>query len=110
MKVIKLTAKMKKMYASELLKALGAVTLKGDVGFPQHVYFSKQDYAELRAYMLASECKIAGCKKPTKHIKCAVEVSLMNLGPSSLYEEALKPGYVLIDTRAIRVAEAKNAK
>lgn len=110
MKVIKLTAKMKKMYASELLIEVGAANKAGTRGYPEHFYFSREDYEALRKVMLSSEAKAAGEKKPSRRTVCAVEMSLLNLGPSLSYQEAIKPGYALLDVAAIKAKETKNAK
>lgn len=99
---VKLTRKMKSMYPDELLVALGAANLKTKTAYPQHVYLSAVDYKNLRKCMYRNERKLAGESLRPKHVRYAVEMYLLNLGPNEMLRLAIKPGFVLVDDDAIK--------
>lgn len=106
MKTIKLTKKMLKMHPADLLVKLGAVDKEQKNAFPSHVYFSKEDYKELRTNLKFLAKKLAP-NSPKRFLNYSVNVDLLNYGPNQGLEEAIRPGYALIDEEAIEKDKAR---
>lgn len=101
MKTIKLTKKMLKMHPADLLIKLNLVNKEKTIVYPQHVYFSKEDYKELRGNLMAYAKKQVPFS--TKRLlDCTVGVDLLNYGPNESLADAIKPGYAIIDEEAIK--------
>ena len=81
MKTIKLTKKMLKMHPADLLIKLGAVDKEEKNAFPSHVYFSKEDYKELRTN-LKFLAKKAAPSIPERILNYYVNVDLLNTSRS----------------------------
>jgi hypothetical protein len=94
MKIVKLTKKMLALDPVDLLKKLGACD--SHTAFPNHVYFSKADYKTLKSNVrkLAKK-QFMGYSK--KYIDNVVGFEMLNYGPNSSLEDAIKPGHALID-------------
>lgn len=101
MKMVKLTKNMLKCYPADLLVALGAVDNNNTVTFPNHVYFSKEDYYELRSNVRKQAKKVY--PNATKmRIDGIVGMELLNYGPNESLAEAIRPGYALVDLEKIK--------
>lgn len=103
MKFVKITKKILKMEPKDLLIALGAVDLDKGRAFPECVYMSKKDYLIFRKNLTKTIKKCHPLTKPTR-IQYFVGIELLNLGPNESLENAIKPGYILVDTRSIQEA------
>ncbi len=106
MKTVKVTKKMLKLHPQDLLIKLGAANVEKRRAYPQHVYFSKADYKELRANVQ----KMAKKEYPyssKKGLDYAVGMTLLDLGPNETLAEAIKPGYAVVDFDSIK-AETEN--
>lgn len=82
----------------DLLVKLGASNATST--FPQHVYFSKVDYKTLENNVR----KLAKKQFPyytKKYIDSVVGFEMLNYGPNSGLEDAIKPGFAVIDVGAI---------
>ena len=100
MKTVKLTKNLLKKAPSDILIALGAVDSGKKQAFPSHVYFSKEDYAQLRKNTLKLfQKEYPGIR--VKRLKTSVEMELLNYGPNELLADAIRPGYALIDEEGI---------
>lgn len=101
MKVIKL----KKSYLKDpetLLRKVGAV--KDSKGLPSFVYISKEDYKTLRNN--TKKCiKNTNPWASINAINYGTEFQLLDLGPNQGLEDAIKPGYALIDLEGIESSE-----
>lgn len=98
MKVIKITKRMLKDL-DYLLQKVGATYKRN--AFPETVFISKQDYKILKRNLRSNlRREIPYAAKGA--IDYAVGAVLLNLGPNQLLEEVIKPGYLVIDTDAIR--------
>ena len=106
MKTIKLTKKMLKMHPADLLIKLGAVDKEEKNVFPSHVYFSKEDYKELRTN-LKFLAKKSAPNTSERLLNYSVNVDSLNYGPNQSLEKAIRPGYALIDEEAIEKDRAK---
>src|SRR5271166_5344616 len=98
MKTVKLTKKMLSMEPMNLLVKLGASNKT--TTFPQHVYLSKKDYATIENNVR----RLAKKQYPDyakNYIDNVVGFEMLNYGPSSLLETALKPGFAVVDVDAI---------
>jgi hypothetical protein len=100
MKAIKLTKKMLSLEPMDLLVKLGASN--ETTAFPQHVYVSKQDYKSIKNNVrkLAKK-QFPGFAK--KHIDNVVGFEMLSYGPNSVLEDALKPGFAVVDFEAIEI-------
>jgi hypothetical protein len=104
MKSVKLTKKMLTLSPGELLIKLRAVNKELKQAYPQHVYFSKEDYKNLRANtrkLLKKEYPYINSRK----LNTAVGMELLNLGPNEGLKDAIRPGYALVDEEAIEKEE-----
>lgn len=107
MKVVKLTKKMLRMHPADLLIELGAIN-NGDFPrtFPQHVYISKEDYKLLKKNLIDKVKKRRG-RVFNKIDAFSVNADLFNFGPNQNLEDAIRPGYVLVDEEGINVEIVK---
>lgn len=102
MKTIKLTKRTLRLHPADLLIKLGAVDLEKKRAYPSHVYFSKEDYKELRVNLRKNAKKqYPGFR--SRYIDSAVGMELLNYGPNQNLEEAIRPGYVLVDFDSIEL-------
>ncbi len=100
MKTVRITKKMLKMHPADLLIKLGAVDKYQHNGFPSLVYFSKEDYKELRKNLKISAKK--NCPDTSERlINYSVGVDLLKYGPNETLADAIKSGYALIDEEAL---------
>src|SRR5271156_6839651 len=98
MRTVKLTKKMLSLDPMDLLVKLGAANKTST--FPQHVYVSKKDYTAIEsAVRKMAKKQFPGYSK--KHIDNVVGFEMLNYGPNSLLENALKPGFAVVDVDAI---------
>jgi hypothetical protein len=88
-----------------LLKRVGAV--HNDQGFPSHVYWSKADLNKSRAAIKASYKKEFPYMT-SKALDYQVGMLMLNLSPSEVAGNGLKPGYMLVDERAIKDEKRSN--
>ena len=96
MKIVKITKKMLRMTPSDLLIKLGAVDKQKLQAYPQHVYFSREDYKELRENINKQAKKeFPGATK--RGLDSVVGMELLNYGPNETLADAIRPGYALID-------------
>lgn len=102
MRVVKLTARMKKMLPDTLLLKLGAVH-KG-YGLPTHVYMSKEDYKELTAVVRRQFKKEYPGSQRTEY---STQMTMLNLGPNTSLQDGIRPGYILVDDDAIVAERAR---
>jgi hypothetical protein len=100
MKTVKLTKKMLKMHPADLLIRLGAVNLEAKLAFPQHVYMAKEDYKKLTEN-LKTYAKKMNPNSIKRIIDYSVGADMLNYGPNQTLEDAIRPGYVLIDAEGI---------
>jgi len=100
MEVIKLTKKMLKMHPADLLIKLGAADLKKKVAYPQHVYFSREDYKELGNNLKAYAKKTAPYTS-SRIVNYSVGMDLLNFGPNETLKDAVRPGWALVDKKGI---------
>jgi len=101
MKSIKLNKSLLKKHPADILVELGAVDKEKKQGYPGHLYFSAQDYKELRNNVT----KLAKKERPyapSKSIQATVGWVLLDYGPNESLGDAIKPGYALIDEEAIK--------
>jgi hypothetical protein len=104
---IKITKRMLKLHPADLLLKINAVDETQKMGYPQHVFFSKEDYAELRKNLKKNakkEIPYAG----ERLLNYSVEMDLLNLGPNQGLEDVIKPGYALIDWASIKKEKMGN--
>jgi hypothetical protein len=87
----------------DLLIYLRAIDPETGPTFPQHVYFSRKDYAILR-YNLEKTIKKEGLRRSKLGLMNAVEYELLKHGPDRSFQDAIKTGYALIDEEKIKVA------
>lgn len=100
MKVVKVTKKMLKMHPADLLVQLGLVNKEKKLAFPERVYFSKEDYKELKQN-LTNYAKKKLTSSSKRIIDYSVGVDLLNYGPNESLADALKPGFALIDSEGL---------
>ena len=100
MKTVKLTKNMLKHHPCDLLVSLGAVDKNNTVTFPSHVYFSKEDYRELREN-IRKQAKKEYSNATKTHIDGIVGMELLNYGPNESLAHAIRPGYALVDEEGI---------
>lgn len=100
MKVVKLTKKMLNMDPMDLLVVLGAFSKEKKQTYPEHVYFSKEDYKTLREN-IKKRLKKAYPDMSSHYLALSVGTELLAYGPSERLATAVKPGYALIDTDSI---------
>ena len=100
MKTVKLTQKMLKMHPADLIIKLGAVNNARTAVFPQHVYFSKEDYKTLKKNLI-DYAKKKNPLSPPRLTSYSVNMDMLNYGPSQKLKEAIRPGYALVDFDAI---------
>lgn len=100
MKTVKVTKNMLKMHPADLLVKLGAVDKEKKFAFPGCVYFSKEDYKELRKN-LKNRALVEFPHASTRGIASVVGMELLNYGPNETLAEALRPGYALVDEEGI---------
>jgi hypothetical protein len=100
MKIVRVTKKMLNMHPADLLVSLGAVDGEKRTAFPQHVYFSKEDYTSL-CQNLKNKFKkeIPGIRG--KVLSYSVGMELLNYGPNESYRDAIRPGFALVDFESI---------
>lgn len=109
MKAIKITKRLLNKNPSDLLIELGAVNQEKTIAYPQHVYFSKQDYAALTSAVKKKFRKYyPGINK--NQLELAVGMELFSYGPNQNVETALKKGYALIDLESIKEEQKKSDK
>lgn len=101
MKVVKITKNMLKAHPADLLIALGAVDKNNTHTFPNHVYFSKENYKELKNNIIKQTKKIYP-NTSKWFLDNAVETELLNYGPNESLAEAIRPGYALVDEEGIK--------
>ena len=100
MKAIKLTKKMLGMCPADLLVVLKATNTNGRTGYPNHVYFSKDDYRILESNVKKKAKKqYPGATK--NQIDCTIGFEMLNYGPNQTLEDAIKSGYALVDYESI---------
>lgn len=104
MKIIKLTKRMLKMYPSDLLIKLEANNPQKNVAYPMHVYFSKEDYKELKKNLIKRLVKQNWNKKERI---LSISFEMFNYGPNESLGKAIRPGYALIDEEAIKAEIVK---
>ena len=98
MKIIKLTKKDLLSPSNLLIKADAIV---GNQAYPQHVYLSKKDNNTIKNNLTILAKK--QFKTATKNqIQMSVGMEMLNLGPNSSLEDAIKDGYALVDIKAIK--------
>ena len=100
MKAVKLTKKMLRMHPADLLLELGAVNMPKTQAYPSCVYMSKADYKELRQNLVKSAKKQYPYATKNR-LDSSVNMELLNYGPSESLQDAIKPGYVLLDVDSI---------
>ena len=100
MEAVRITKKMLKLHPCDLLVKLNAVSKDGRFGLPTHVYFSKEDYKELKNNLKKSAKKSAP-SSPERLVSYSVGVDLLNYGPNENLGDVLKPGWALVDREAI---------
>lgn len=106
MKAIKLNKRLLNKHPADILIEFGAVDL--NQGFPEHVYFSKEDYQTLKKNLIKKAKK--ELKGYSNHyIKYAVGVELLQFGPNESLASAIKPGFALIDMDAIENEKHSNS-
>lgn len=88
------------MHPANLLVKLDAVSIDQKTGYPQHVYFSKEDYKTLRLNLKKYAKKVAP-HAPERLLNSSVGTDLLNYGPNTTLSNAIKPGYALVDYEAI---------
>ena len=94
MKIVKLKASDFKKDIIQLLKRVGATSQFR--AFPDHVYLSKNDYKafeKLTAELFKREYPFLRDAK----IQASVGMHMLNYGPSTVLQEAIKDGYALVD-------------
>ena len=101
MESVKLTKNTLKLHPADLLIKLGA-TIESSA-FPQHVYFSKEDYKLLRQNLIKHIKKVRP-EASSKWIQWASGLELLNYGPNESLANAIKPGYCLVGREAIKKA------
>lgn len=91
---------MLKHHPCDLLVALGAVDKDNTITFPSHVYFSKEDYRELKQNVRKQARK--EFPYATKiGLDSVVGMELLNYGPNESLAHAIRPGYALVDEEGI---------
>jgi hypothetical protein len=98
MKPVKLNKKMLNMHPADLLVKLGAT--HDTVAYPQHVYFSSNDYKVL-GNNLKKKFKKEYPYLNNNKLDYSVGMELLNYGPNESLSEAISPGYALVDVKAI---------
>lgn len=97
---VKLTKRMLNTDPQDLLIKLGAVDLKAKIVFPSEVYFSKADYLTL-----TKQIKKLFLKQypglDSRRLASAVGMTLLSYGPNCSLQDAIKPGYALVDVDTI---------
>ena len=96
MKIVKLTKNMLKMHPADLLIKLGLVDKEKKFAYPQHVYFSKEDYKEL-SKNLKNLAKKSCPNSSDRVINYSIGADLLNYGPNETLANAIRPGYALVD-------------
>ena len=100
MKTVKVTKNMLKMHPADLLVKLGAVDKEKKFSYPGYVFFSKEDYKELREN-LRNRAKKEFPHANKRGLDSVVGMELLNYGPNESLAEAIKPGYALVDEEGI---------
>jgi hypothetical protein len=101
MKAVKLTKRMLKMHPADLLVKIGAVDKDKKQAYPGDVYFSREDYQELKKNLKESAKKESEFRPSTKRLAYIVSVELLNYGPNESLGDAIRPGWALVDEEAI---------
>lgn len=101
MELIKIKKSLLKKNWVAILTELGAVNEKLKQAFPGSVYMSAADIKTVRANTKA-QLKKEHKSITKKHLDYSEAMHFLNLGASSRFENALKPGYVLVDTDEIQ--------
>ena|ERR1035438_2053342 len=101
MKTVKITKNMLKMHPQDLLIKVGAANVAKKRAYPQHVYFSTEDYRKLRENVRKQ------ARKEYPHatklgLDSVVGMELLNYGPNESLAEAIRPGYALVDVYWIK--------
>ncbi len=102
MKQVKISKSLLKKHPADILLAFGVTKI--NICYPQHVYFSGEDYKILRKNLRA-KAKKEYPGATAKIITSAVEMELLNFGPNESLAKAIRPGYALIDTDSIEAAQ-----
>lgn len=100
MKLVKFKKSLLKKNWDEILENFGAVDRKAMKAFPSEVYMSKEDIKEVRKNYMGKLLKqYKGYTK--KYLESAEAMEFLNLGANGTLEDAIKPGYALVDVEAI---------
>lgn len=102
MRKVKLTKHMLKMTPSELLIKIGAYHINGStkVTYPDHVYVSKKDAKTFKNNLkkaLKKSFIVHIRRNPTLYLK----FDWLNYGPNCSLQDAIVPGYLLVDEQSI---------
>jgi len=91
----------KKWYSdlSQMLKDVGAV--EGLMGYPGFVYWSAKD-EEKSKKAIRKAFKDKYGYMSDRSLDSGVGMEYLQYGPNSALEDVLKPGYLVVDTRAIK--------
>ncbi len=76
--------------------------------FPSHVYASGVDY-KLMQKCCARAARKEYPKASTRLVEYSVGMYMLNLGPNTSLGNAIRPGWVLVDTEGIAAARRKCA-
>lgn len=85
----------------KLLTKVGAVFR--DQAYPSAVYCSKEDAKEIRKNLLKSFKKEYPYLSNNK-LKFSESMTWLNLGPNESLQDAIRPGYILVDTELMKKA------
>jgi len=108
MKVVRITKRMLNLTPGELLLTLGACNKEKTLAYPWHVYFSNQDYNQLKKNTRAV-IRAASPYYSKRYIDTQLGYEMLNYGPNTSYAEGVKPGYALVDYDGIE-KEKKNGR
>lgn len=101
MKELKVTTKDLKD-TRKLLQKAGAIN--GNIAYPEHVYISKED-AKIVKKNLTNLVKKEYPNLMKSKVTMTVGMEWLNLGPNQSLENAVRPGYILVDEDAIEAAK-----
>lgn len=83
---------------AQLLKDVGATS--GNIGLPEHVYWSAEDEKKTKKAIRAAFLKRYGYMTK-RSLDNGVGMEVLNYGPNSSLKNVIKPGYIVVDINAI---------
>lgn len=101
-KVLRIKKSDLKKDPDQILAKVGAIDLDLKRAYPSHVHMSYQDYTELTRNLRRKVRKLLGRYATKQSVNQAVSLELLQFGPSTVLGEAVRPGYVLVDTEGLQ--------